>query len=48
MTIVQAITHITVDLMKNEAQEHGAQWNLGMPEQIIFKLTWVLNILFVQ
>ena len=46
--ILHAICHITVDLMKKEVQKHGA-WRLGQKtEPIIFKLPWVLNILYVQ
>ena len=30
-----------VDLMKQEVMEHGAQRPDKVPEQIIFKLTWV-------
>ena len=34
--------------MKKEVQKHGA-WRLGQKtELIIFKLTWALNILYVQ
>ena len=40
-TIAQVITHTTVDLMKREVQEDGALEPDKVPEQIIFKLTWV-------
>lgn len=45
---IQAIYHTTVDLMKKEVQEHGAQRLGQKTEPIIFKLTWVWNILYVQ
>ena len=46
-TIVQVITHTTVDLMRRKVREDGVQRPDKVPEQIIFKLTWVLYIRYV-
>ena len=45
--MIQGITHTTVDLVRREVQGDGAQAPDKVPEQIIFKLTWVLYILYV-
>ena len=45
--MMQDITHTTVDLMKRGAMEDGALKPDKVPEQIIFKLTWVQFNLYV-
>ena len=45
--MIHVITHTTVDLMRREVMEDGVQRPKKVPEQIIFKLTWVLYILYV-